>query len=101
MERLFSDKMIKSIREQSVEVESFLDVDLRKTILPIIALFENPEDYPECCVARLFDGERATDIVLKAETLGELREDIGIAFPYMNPIKRCEGDVRSFVEAWI
>lgn len=65
--------MTESLREQTVVVESFNCIDVFNLKLPIIAIFRCPEDYPDKCVARLFDGNKATNIVVIRDKVEELR----------------------------
>lgn len=101
MEKIFSDAMLKSIQDQTVEVRSFADVDLHGVRFLIIAVFEKPEDYPEDCVARIFNASKATNVIIKRRNIAEIRKDITVNFPWMYPIKRSEMDVKSFIEAWV
>jgi len=92
---------IEYIKKQTVVVDSFDTVDMQEIKVPVIAVFESPVDYPEKCVARLFDGANATNIVLLRETVEELRLDIHCNFPGMIPFGRGAEDVVSLVECWI
>jgi len=94
-------KMIEQVKEQTVEVDGFVAVDMQGIKVPVIAVFESPVDYPDRCVARLFDGANATNIVLLGETVEELRGDIHFNFPGMIPFGRGANDVEALVECWI
>lgn len=45
-------------------VTSIHQIDISDLRFPIIAAYEHPEDYPNKCVARIFDMDRATDTVI-------------------------------------
>lgn len=61
-----SDKRVDSIRE----------IDFSGLRVPIIAVYESPRDYPGSIVARVFDVDKATNMVLIKENLDELKQDI-------------------------
>lgn len=82
------------------EIRSFADADISKLKLPIICVYQHPDDYPDKCVARIFDGERATDIAITRNTVDEIREDILKHFPTMQPFGRYKRDYKSYVESW-
>lgn len=88
-------------RMETKEVKSFTQVDIRELRQAIICVYKNPEDYPDKCVARIFEGEKPTNIIITRETIDELRKDIKEAFPYMFPIPRSATDFKSVVESWI
>ena len=41
---------------------------------PLIMIYEHPEDYPDCYVARVFNEDKPTNICAIAKTYEELRE---------------------------
>lgn len=43
-------------------------IDFSGLVLPIIAVYKNPEDYPNDCVARVFDLERPTNVIIVKES---------------------------------
>ena len=57
-------------------IQSFKDVDFSSVSVPFIALFKGPDDYPGKYVARLFDLDKPTNIVMIRGTLEEIKEDI-------------------------
>lgn len=83
------------------KVLSLQVVDTRDLECPIIAIYINPEDYPKNAVARLFDLDKPTNVVLVKKSLEELREDIIKSFPDMVRFDRAKSDTRSIVETWI
>lgn len=83
------------------EVKSFAEVDTSELKQPIICVYKHPEDYPDKCVARIFDGVRPTNIAITRKTVKEIREDITKNFPAMLPFARCKEDNKSIVESWI
>lgn len=86
---------------KSKEVRSFAEVDTSSLRQPIICVFRNPEDYPDKCVARIFDGTKPTNIVITRDTVEEIRKDIVSRFPDKLPFARCKEDHKSVVESWI
>lgn len=83
------------------EVRSFTEVDTSDLRQPIICVFRRPKDYPNKCVARLFDGTKPTNTVITRDTVDEIREDIVRCFPDKLPFARCKEDHKSVVESWI
>lgn len=83
------------------EVKSFAEVDTSDLRQPIICVFRSPKDYPDKCVARIFDGTKPTNIVITRDTVEEIREDIVKRFPDKLPFARCKEDHKSVVESWI
>ena len=67
----------------------------------IICVFNRPDDYPDKCVARLFEGTAPTNIIITRNTVEEIREDITKRFPAMLPFGRNREDHKSVVESWI
>lgn len=86
---------------KTIEVRSFAEVDTSELRQPIICVLKHPDDYPDKCVARIFDGVKPTNIAITRNTVDEIREDITKHFPAMLPFARCEEDNKSVVESWI
>lgn len=93
--------MLEKLRSQTTVVKSFADVDTSDLKQPMIAVFSSPDDYPHQCVARLFDGDKATDIAVLGDSVEELRGDIHFSFWDMVPFQRGAEDVKSLVEVWL
>ena len=62
------------------EVKSFSEVDVSGLKQPVICVYRYPEDYPDKCVARIFDGTKPTNIVITRDTVDEIRLDISREF---------------------
>ncbi|WP_394917049.1 hypothetical protein [uncultured Robinsoniella sp.] len=88
------------IKGKTVFAKDLSQVDLSCIEVPLIAVFRKPEDLPEGCVARLFDGEKATDTAIMRKTIEELRVEIHAVCPWMIPMQRGRDDVESLVEVW-
>lgn len=70
----------------------------KQTKMPLIVVYNNPEDYPNKYVARVWDVNRPTVLVAVADTLEEIRE----AIPQdMYNIGRTPQDDPCIVEVWI
>lgn len=71
--------------------------------LPLITIYKNPTDYPEKCVARLWDVgkgvHRPTEIAVIADNIMELRSKI--PWDSMIVIPRSPQDDPKIVETWI
>lgn len=57
-------------------VGSMAEVDMRKLKVPLVAVYVYPDDYPEKCVARVYDKGEATDTAMVMDSVDEIREDI-------------------------
>ena len=57
----------KGQRMKTREVRSFAEIDIRKIQIPCIGVYNRPDDYPDKCVARLFDGTQSAAPVDTAE----------------------------------
>lgn len=86
---------------KTTEVKSFADVDTSELKQPIICVFNRPDDYPDKCVARLFEGTAPMNIIITRNTVEEIREDITKRFPAMLPFARSKEDHKNVVESWI
>lgn len=84
------DKIVRSIKE----------VDMSDIYIPVIAVYENQEDYPGMCVARIFDMNRPTDTVIVRKTVKEINRDIK-RHKGMIKVARTKNDVPSLVCMWV
>ena len=75
-------------------------MDMSDIYIPVIAVYENPEDYPEMCVARIFDMNRPTDTVIVRKTVKEINRDIK-RHKDMIKVARTKDDVPSLVCMWV
>ena len=83
------------------EVRSFAEIDIRKIQMPCIGVYNRPSDYPDKCVARLFDGTKPTNIIITRNTVEEILQDITKCFPAMLPFVRDKEDCKCVAETWI
>lgn len=80
-------------------VESFdLNRIMKSTKFPIICIYNNPKDYPGKYIARLWDVNKATNIVAVAESLEEIRKTKPADMVIMD---RQPKDDPVIVETWI
>ncbi len=94
-------EVVKVIQAETKEVESLSEVDTSGLKQPIICVYRNPKDFPDKCVARIFDGTKPTNIVITRDTVDEIRLDIARSFPDKLPFARWREDHKSVVESWI
>ena len=66
--------------------------------IPLICIYENPDDYPGFFVARVWDADQPTHLIAKADTLDGIRETIP---PNMHRLHRRPDDDPVIVEVWI
>ena len=93
--------VVKVIQVETKEVESFSEVDTSGLKQPVISVYRNPKDFPDKCMARIFDGTKPSNIVITRNTVDEIRLDISRSFPDKLPFARCKEDHKSVVESWI
>lgn len=67
---------MKKVRLRDKKVQSVQEVDFGDWALPMIAVYKNPDDYPGYYVARVFNLERPTNVIIVKESLKEIMEDI-------------------------
>ncbi|MBS4933123.1 MAG: hypothetical protein KH020_17775 [Clostridiales bacterium] len=82
-------------------IQSFAEVNLTGLKFPVIAIYDRPSDYPKKYVARIFDSDKPTNIILLGDSLSKIREDIKFNLPQMVRLPRAGNDVGSLVETWI
>lgn len=86
-------------KKKDLVMETFRDGPIHNLAkLPIIVLYEKPIDYPEHYVARLFNGDKPTKMVVLKENLQELRRTIPVQ---MVRINKSEIDDSKIVESYI
>lgn len=66
----------KELRMQEKRIESIKDVDFSGLHMPAIAVYDSPADFKGKFVARIFDLNKPTDIIMVKGTLEEIHEDI-------------------------
>jgi len=96
-----NEQLIDDLKKKTIELNSFQQADISDLICPIVAIYINPVDYPTAAVARLFDLEHPTNVILIRNTIEELREDIIASFPSMVRFDRAKNDALSTTETWI
>lgn len=81
-----------------ITVECLHDVDMSDIRLPIVAVYEHPSDYPDLYIARLYDKDKPTNVIMKDSNL----EGIQRRKPnHMVRIVRNVMDDPTIVESWI
>lgn len=85
-------------RAKDILVDSFNELDYKWIILPLIAVYKNPKDYPEKFVARLWNTNKPTNAVIVGDTLEDVRQ--GIPSSMFN-IGRLPKDDPTIVEVWV
>ena len=88
------------MQKQEKRVETIAQVDFSEVHVPVIGVYKYPEDFPQEYVARVFDGSRPTNVIMIADTLDEIMEDIGSNTDLVFTLRGAE-DVPSLVGAWI
>lgn len=62
--------------KRDFEVHSIGEVDMSGLHVPAVVIYEHPEDDQEMCVARVFDLDKPTNVVIRKKTVQELMQDI-------------------------
>ena len=88
------------MERESIVLERFDAKHIRRAAarLPIICIYDSPEDYPGQFVARLWDVDKPTPYITIAPTLEAIRETIPAG---MMKIVRSPEDVPCIIETWI
>lgn len=81
-------------------VDSLKCVDISDMKLPMIVVYKNALDFPNKYIARIFECEQPTDVIIIRESLQECRDDITAA-GFLVCMERNEEDVPSIVETWV
>ena len=81
-------------------VNSIQQIDLSDLKIPVAAVYNKPPDYPDKCVARIFDLDKPTNAVVIKDELESLMNDIkdntNLTF-----LQRGAEDVESLVGVWM
>lgn len=71
-----NETFLEKVRMRDKKVQSVQEINFDNLVLPMIAVHKNPDDYPEYCVARIFNIGVPTHVVMVKESLQEIMEDI-------------------------
>lgn len=82
----------------SVIIESWPDLKQLVRKMPVIVVYDKPNDFPDKFVARLFDLDQPTVMVMLDNSLHRLRKRLPMGLIQM---QRSFGDDSSIVETWI
>lgn len=98
---LTEDEAMKHMHQNKI-VESLCQVDFSKLAFPLVTIYEKPLDFPDAFVARVWDakGPKPTNVMIKRDTLQEVREDI-VAAGFKVKFTQAEGDDPHIVETWM
>ena len=88
------------VRMRDKKVQSVQEINFDNLVLPMIAVYKNPDDYPEYCMARIFDMQIPTHVVMVKESLQEIMEDIE-EHTDMVFLNQEVDDVLSLVGVWV
>lgn len=71
--------------KQSIVLSSLREVDYTTISLPVIAVYDNPKDFPGKFVARVWDMFEPSALCVVKDTLEEIHAAIPQGFHYMAP----------------
>lgn len=83
-------------------VESMTQVDFSEISVPMLVVYQCPEDFPGMYVCRVWEGKgcHPTDTVLVKKSLEEVRAEIK-AVGFILKFPRAEGDDPVILETWM
>ena len=81
-------------------VDSFNIVDISDLKGPIVSMFHNTLDYGDKYVARIFDFEKPTNIIILRDSIEEIEADVKKSFGISFFVGRHEDDVKSLIGSW-
>lgn len=70
-----------------------------KKALEIWTVYDHPEDYPNCFVARKFLNDQPTDELIVGQNVEEIRQMF--RNKGLQVVPRCPGDMPSILEIWL
>lgn len=79
-------------------VDNFKGIDFSGFKMPLITVYRSPIDYKGKFVARLFDLNRPTNLIVVKENIDEVRKTIPYRFEKMN--RSLEDDI-VIAEVWL
>ncbi|WP_417898226.1 hypothetical protein ABN702_18580 [Bacillus haimaensis] len=79
-------------------INSFSDINMKEYSMPIICIYNSPSDYKGMFVARLFDVNKPTPIILMRLTLDAIRSEIPVGFTL---VPKSAGEDANIVESYI
>ena len=86
--------------KQDVIIKGFEYVNLSNIRVPMIAIYNGPDDFPDKYVARLYNMNVATNIIMVEDDIEKIRENIRKNYITMVPLPKSKLDVKSLVETW-
>lgn len=95
-----NETFLEKVRMRDKKVQSVQEINFDNLVLPMIAVHKNPDDYPDHCVARVFNLEIPTHVVMVKESLQEIMEDIK-EHTDMTFFDRRVDSVPSLVGVWV
>jgi hypothetical protein len=92
--------VIVSLAKTDIVMDSFLNVNLNQFCrVPIITVYKNTSDYPDKCVARLWDiHNKPTKIIMINDNIESIRDNIPKT---MNRFEPSLEDDSVIVEIWV
>ncbi|MFD3445572.1 hypothetical protein ACFDTO_13320 [Microbacteriaceae bacterium 4G12] len=83
---------------ENTVLDTFIGVYFGELELPFITVYQNPTDFKETYVARLFNLQQPTEYVVAKNSLAEIRNAIPDSF---RKIDRSPEDDPAIVEIWL
>jgi hypothetical protein len=79
-------------------INSLEEIDFSEYTMPIICIYNSPSDYQGMFVARLFDVNKPTAIILMRSSLDSIRQEIPERFTL---VPKAAGEDANIVESYI
>lgn len=86
--------------QTTIVANSIREVELKSLKFPTIGVYWHPTDFPRCCVARIFDGDMPTNVVILRRELKDLQSDIR-ENTKLTFLPRGKGEPISIVGVWM
>lgn len=81
---------------QEKRVESIREVDFSGLNVPFIAVYSHPVDFPDKCVARVYELDKPTDTIILKEIEEDIKKHTSMIFLPPGP-----EDMPSLVGVWM
>lgn len=81
-------------------INTFADIQIKEIGNPMIVIYSNPSDYPGYFVARVWNLDKPTELLMAKKDIHEIREDIKTNMPTMVRLPRAKNDDPCIVETW-
>ncbi|MDO4272690.1 MAG: hypothetical protein Q4D16_03400 [Eubacteriales bacterium] len=86
--------------EKDKIVEEITQVNYSTIEVPMYAVYQSHPDYPDKCIARLYNADKPTNIVIIKDTADKMQEYFDKLTPFIF-LERGAGDVPELLGVWV